>query len=497
MFDLVVIGTGAGLMVAEAAAKQGQKVAVIEKGKFGGTCLTRGCIPSKMLVYPADMLREAERAHKVGINFGKPELDFGLISKRVWDRIDFSKEIEKNMIAMEYVTVFKGEGYFTGPNSMKVRLNAGGEAELTGKQFLIAAGARSRVKPIPGLEEAGYLTYETFFGDKYPDKPWKSLIILGSGTIALEFAHIFAAFGTKVSVVGRNPRLLPNEDKDIALLVKQQMLDFGIQLCLGYEVLHVQKTKEGKRVTIRDKQTGEESSIEGEEILMAIGVYPESGSLHLEKAGVETDNLNWIKVDAQLQTSQPHIYALGDIIGGFLFRHKANYEAEILINNLYKPDLPKRSADYRAIPWAIYTMPQVGHVGLTEEEVQAIGIKYHVGTYRYSYIAIGMAMGFEDGDVDNGLVKLLLDEELHILGVHIAGFQAAALVQPFVYMMNAGNPLKDKDAGTILPLLRSMVIHPSLSELAAWSIENVDWTQAIDPTKNEENDREKEKEKTK
>lgn len=486
MFDLVVIGTGAGLMVAEAAAKQGLKVAIIEKGKFGGTCLTKGCIPSKMLVYPADMLREAERAYKVGLSYGKPEIDWTLISKRVWDRINFSKEIEQNMSQMPNVTLFLGEGYFTGPNSMKVRLNAGGEAELSGKQFLIAAGARSRIIPIKGLEEAGYLTYETFFGDKYPQKPWKSLIILGSGTIALEFAHIFAAFGTKISVVGRNARLLPQEDKDIADLVRLQMDDFGINFYLGYDVLEVQKTLEGKRVFVRDQETGEELSLEGEEILLAVGVRSESGSLQLEQAGVETDNLSWIKVDAQLQTSQPHIYALGDIIGGFLFRHKANYEAEILINNLFKPELPKRHADYRAMPWAIYIMPQVGHVGLTEEEVRAIGIKYHVGTYRYSYIAIGMAMGYEDGDIDNGLVKLLLDEELHILGVHIAGFQAGALVQPFVYLMNAGNPLKDKEAGTLLPLLRSMIIHPSLSELAAWSIESVDWTKPIDPTLNEQ-----------
>ena len=491
MFDLVVIGTGAGLMVAEAAANLGLAVAIVEKGKFGGTCLTRGCIPSKMLVYPADMLREAERAHKVGLRYGKPEIDWPLISKRMWDRIDFSKEIEHNMIHMENVTVFKGEGYFTGPDSMKVRLNAGGEAEFSGKRFLIAAGAHSRITDIPGLEDAGYLTYETFFGDKYPEKPWESLIILGTGTIALEFAHIFAAFGTKVTVIGRNHRLLPNEDKDIADLVRLQMDDFGIRLLTGYDTLEVDKTNEGKRVIIKDKNSGEELSIEGEEILLAIGVIPESESLRLDLAGVETDHMNWIKADAQLQTSQPHIYALGDIIGGFMFRHKANYEAEILINNLFRPELPKRSADYRSIPWAIYTMPQVGHVGLTEEEVQAIGIKYHVGKYRYSYIAIGMAMGFEEGDVDNGMVKLLLDEEMHILGVHIAGFQAAALVQPFVYMMNSGNPLKNKEAGTILPMLRSMVIHPSLSELAAWSIENIDWTSPIDPKLNEHKKKEK------
>lgn len=481
MFDLVVIGTGAGLTVAEAAAKRGLEVAIIEKGKFGGTCLTRGCIPSKMLVYPADMLREAERAHKVGLTFDKPRIDWDLISRRVWERIDVSKEIEQTFSTIPNVTCFKGEGRFTGPNTMRVRLNGGGEAELSGKKFLIAAGAHTRVPTIPGLEEAGYITSESFFGDRYPKKPWKSLIIWGTGTVAMEFAHIFAAFGTDVTVFGRNPRLLPHEEPEISDLLRWQMKDFGVKLHTGYDVISVEQTPAGKLVTARSKETGEIITAEGEEFLVAAGVEPATKSLGVDLAGVETDEAGWIKADQYLKTSVPHIYALGDILGGYLFRHKANYEADILINNWFSPDSPKRAADYRAIPWAIFTMPQIGHVGMTEEQVRKAGIRYHVGRYRYSYIATGMAMGYEDGDGDNGMVKLLLDERLRILGVHIAGFQAAALVQPFVYLMNAGDPLKDAKAGTLLPLMRSMVIHPTLSELAAWSIESVDFSRPIDP----------------
>ena len=475
MFDWVVIGTGAGLMFAEAAAKAGQIVAVVEKGKFGGTCLTRGCIPSKMLVYPADFLREAERAYKVGLRYDPPQIDWELISRRVWDQIDVSKGIEHSFSHMANVTVFKGEGYFTGPNDMTVRLNDGGEAQLKGSQFLIATGAETGIPPIAGLEEAGYLTSESFFGDKYPKKPWDSLIIAGGGIIAAEFAHIFAAMGTKVTILGRNPKLLPAEDEEIAALVRTQFEDFGIQVLTGYEVVSAEKTETGKRVTARSRQTGGSLAVDAQELLIATGVRPASAALHLERAGVRVDAGGWIQADEYLQTSQPHIYALGDVIGGFLFRHKANYEAEILMNNLLRPERPKRSCDYRATPWAVFTMPQVGHVGLTEEEVRQRGIRYHVGRYRYSYIAAGIAMGYKDDDRDNGLVKLLLDEDLHILGVHIAGFQAGALVQPFVYLMNAGEPLKDKEAGTILPLMRSMVIHPTLSELSAWSLESIDW----------------------
>ncbi len=489
MFDLVVIGTGAGLMVAEAAAKRGLEVAVVEKGKFGGTCLTRGCIPSKMLVYPADLLREAERAEKIGIRFGRPEVDFERISRRVWDRINVSAQIEESFSSMPHVTCFKGEGYFTGPAVMRVRLNAGGEAELSGRRFLIAAGARTRVPAIRGLEEAGYITSESFFGDKYPKKPWKSLIISGTGTVAMEFAHIFSAFGTEVTVFGRNPRLLPQEEPEIADLLRWQMKESGVHLHTGFEVIAVEKTPGGKRVTARSRQTGELLTAEGEELLIASGVESAADALNLSAAGVETDENGWVKVNEYLETSQPHIWALGDILGGHLFRHKANYEAEILIHNLLREGEPRRRADYRAIPWGIFTLPQIGHLGMTEEQVRARGIRYHVARYRYSYIAVGMAMGYENDDGDNGLVKLLLDEDRRILGVHIAGFQAATLVQPFVYLMNAGDPLKDAEAGTILPLMRSMVIHPTLSELAAWSLETVDFDHPIDPTVQEPSDR--------
>ena len=481
MFDLVVIGTGAGLTVAERAAQEGLRVAVVEKGKFGGTCLTRGCIPSKMLVYPADLLREAQRAHKVGIHYDPPRIDWDQISRRVWEQIDVSKGIQESFSKIPNVTLFLGEGRFTGPNAMSVRLNVGGEAQLEGKQFLIAAGARNWLPPVEGIEETGYLTYESFFGDKYPEKPWKSLAIVGGGVIAAEFAHIFAAMGTQVTIIGRNRQLLPGEDAEIARLVHWQFEDFGIRVLIDHEVVRMQPGKAGKEIVARERSSGELVTVSAQEVLIAAGVVPQTDTLDLPLAGVQTDAQGWIKADEYLLTSSPHIYALGDIIGGHLFRHKANYEADILMHNLFSSGEPRRAADYRATPWTVFCYPQVGHVGLTEQQVRNKGAKYYCARYRYSYIASGIAMGYKDDDGDNGMVKLLLDEELHILGVHIAGFQAGALVQPFVYLMNAGERLTDAKAGTIEPLTRSMVIHPTLSELAAWSLESVDWGHPIDP----------------
>jgi len=481
MFDLVVIGTGAGLTVAERAAQEGLTVAVVEKGKFGGTCLTRGCIPSKMLVYPADLLREAQRAHKVGIHFEPPRIDWHQISQRVWAQIDISESIRETFSTLPNVALFLGEGHFTGSNSMSVRLNAGGEAQLEGKEFLIAAGARTWLPPMEGMEETGYLTSESFFGDKYPKEPYKSLAIVGGGIIAAEFAHIFSAMGTQVTIIGRNKQLLPAEDKEIAQLVQWQYEDFGIHVLTDHEMVRMQPGKAGKEIVARKRSSGELVTVSAQEVLIATGVVPQSDTLDLAKAGVQMDAQGWIKADEYLRTSSPHIYALGDVIGGHLSRHKANYEANILMHNMYKQDEPRQSADYRATPWAVFSFPQIGHVGLTEKQVQNKGIKYHCARYRYSYIAAGIAMGYKDDDGDNGMVKLLLDEEFHILGVHIAGFQAGALVQPFVYLMNAGERLTDAKAGTIEPLTRSMVIHPTLSELAAWSLESVDWGHPIDP----------------
>lgn len=481
MFDLVVIGTGAGLMVAEAAAKQGKLVAVVEKGKFGGTCLTRGCIPSKMLVYPADLIREAERAHKVGITFDKPKVDWEVISQRVWQQIDFSENIEHSYDHAENITVFKGEGYFTSPHDMTVRLNEGGEAMLSGKQFVIATGARTKLPPIEGLDQVDYLTSESFFGSKYPKQPYESLVIAGGGTIAVEFAHIFAAMGTKVTILGRNPQLLPMEDEEVSAMSVWQLQDFGVDVRTGTEVIRAEQVEGGVKLTGRIRSTGEEVSVTAQTFLLASGVQPETDRLNLQAAGVQMDAGGWIQVDEYLQTSQPHIFAFGDVIGGHLYRHKANYQADLLIHNLLNSKGELRARDERATPWAVFSMPQIGHVGLTEKEVRALGKPYHVGRYRYSYIAAGMAMGYRKRDGDNGLVKLLLDTHRNILGVHIAGFQAAALVQPFVYLMNAGHKLENAEAGTILPLMRSMVIHPSLSELAAWSLETVDWNKPIVP----------------
>ncbi len=488
-FDLVIVGSGAGLMVMEAALSKGLRCAIIEKAKFGGTCLTKGCIPSKMLVYPADFIREAQASARIGITVGTPSFDWDKISNRMWEQINFHQKIEKNLLHTPNLTIYKGVGAFVGANSMVVSCEGKPDETLTADKFIIAAGARTFVPPVDGLERAGYVTSETFFGEKFPKKPWKSLAILGSGTISAEFAHIFSAFGTKVTIIARSERILTKEEAEISEFVGKQFVENGIDLRTNSAVLAVSTDGTTKYITTENKITKQQTVVECEEIFVASGVQSNGDLLALEQAGVAVDKHGWIVTNAYLETSNPHIWALGDINGKYQLRHKANYEAQILVQNLFGEE-SKKEVRYDAVPWTVFTHPQVAHLGMTEREVQEQGIPYKMARNYYSEVVGGRAMGYHKEDADNGFVKMIIGENKKILGVHIVGPQAAVLLQPFVYLINAGYQCKkhaqslhenEIDAlrmmcpnlGTYAPINDSMVIHPSLSELTAWVFEKL------------------------
>ncbi|HPY95241.1 MAG TPA: FAD-dependent oxidoreductase, partial [Clostridia bacterium] len=229
-FDIAVLGAGSGLLIMEGARDHGMTCAVIEKGAFGGTCLNRGCIPSKMLVYPADLIREAERGERVGVTYGKPEVDWAKVARRMRRQIDVNTELEQEVAETKGVTVFRGEGAFADAHTLDIRMNDGGTQRITADRIVIATGARTRVPDIPGLEEAGYVTSESFFADKFPEKPYESLLIIGGGSTALEIAHIFAAFGSKVTLAVRSETMLRGLDGDIAPFVRRQLEDVGIRV---------------------------------------------------------------------------------------------------------------------------------------------------------------------------------------------------------------------------------------------------------------------------
>jgi len=492
-FDLAVVGSGAGLVVLEAALDAGVSCAIVERAKFGGTCLNKGCIPTKILAYPADLIREVQHAEKTGVHVSSPGVDWQTLSERMWKQIGLNRAIEKQLLGAENLAVFKGAGEFTGPGTMRVVSSDGKTEEFEAKRFVLAAGARSFVPPIRGIGEAGYVVSETFFGDRFPKTPWKSLVLIGGGPIGVEFAHIFSALGTQVTLVQLTDRLLMTEEETVSAFVKAQFERNGIRVLTSAMAISAEKKGEAKVVTVQDTVTKELLTIEAEEIFLAPGIRSNADSLHLEKANVETDAKGWITTNEFLETSRPDVFALGDINGKYQFRHKANYEAEILIHNLFHPSEEKKRACYQTVPWAVFTDPQVAHVGITEREAAAAGLKYHVGINRYSDVVGGRKMGYVRGDADDGFVKLIVDDEKKLLGVHIVGPHAAILVQPFVYLMNAGFRCREGDAaagrrpneiqglrmmcpslGTYEPIANSMVIHPSLNELTAWALEKLD-----------------------
>ena len=484
-YDLVVIGSGAGLNILNVGLNMGLKCALLEDTKLGGTCLTRGCIPSKVLVHPADLIREAQHAKKVGIHFNVEKIDWSLITKRMWSQIDESKMMEEGLSSVPNLTLYRGVGEFTGEYEMAVKSKDGKKTlgEFKGKRFVIASGARSFIPPIEGIESIDYITNENFFGDKFPEKPWNSLIIIGGGVIAAEFAHIFSAIGTDVTIVEMLPRLVATEEPEISQFLENNFRKY-MNVLVNHKAIKIEAKKKMKILTVKNVNTGEEKKIEAEEILVAAGRKSNADILKVEKTGVETEKRGWIKTNEFLETSKENIWCIGDANGLYQFRHKANYEAEICSNNIFGQQ--KMQVDYSSVPWAIFSYPQVGHVGMTEAEAIEKGHEIYVAIKNYSTIAKGFAMGFESGDVDDGFVKLVVDKFYRILGAHVIGPNAAILVQPFVYLMNAGFtctfPEKSKqvpgiklehacpEAGSFMPIYQSMVIHPSLNEVAGWAI---------------------------
>ncbi|TFG03658.1 MAG: dihydrolipoyl dehydrogenase [Promethearchaeota archaeon] len=484
-YDLIVIGSGVGLTVVNTGLQLGLKCALIEDTKIGGTCLTRGCIPSKILVHPADLIRESQHAAKVGIHFNIEKIDWDLIAKRMWSQIEESKSMENGLSTVPNLALYRGVGEFTGEYEIIVKSNDGKKelGNLKGEKIVIASGARSLIPPIEGIEDVGYVTNENFFGEKFPKKPWNSLAIIGGGVIAAEFAHVFSALGTEVTIIEMLPHLVATEEPEISEFLEKNFKKH-MTVLVNHKAIGVKGKRKQKLIIVENVNTGKTMEVKAEEIMIATGRKSNADILSVQKTGIETDDKGWIKTNEYLETSKENVWCIGDANGLYQFRHKANYEAEICTNNIFGEQ--KISADYSSVPWAIFTYPQVGHVGMTEAEAIEKDHKIFVGMKNYSTVAKGFAMGYEENDDDDGFVKLIVDKSYKILGAHVVGPNAAILVQPFVYLMNAGYtciiPEKSEEeaipkieracpeAGSFMPIYQSMVIHPSLNEVTGWAI---------------------------
>ncbi|KAL0490623.1 dihydrolipoyl dehydrogenase [Acrasis kona] len=446
-YDVIVIGAGAGLpKLGSPASRLGLKVALLEKGRLGGTCLNRGCIPSKMLIHPADVALNIDEAHRFEVNpQGGYTVDFTALIDRVSKTIDEdSFSINPRIEANEMLDWYKEPAKFVDKKTLKV-----GDQIITGDKIFIAAGSRPTIPKIKGLDGIPYMTSTEAL--RHNQQP-KKLIVIGAGYIACELAHFYASLGTEVFIFVRSTPLrhVDEEVRDEFLRVFKDRKNINLLLkCSPEEIKYEDKVY---TATYVDYETKETKTLQSDALLVAVGVVPNTDLLEVEKSGIEIKEGNFIKVDDHLRTNVPGVWALGDIAGNYLFRHSANYEGEYLLETiLYKgEDYP---IDYTGMPWAVFTNPQIAGVGYNEEELKKKEIKYVKGVNPYSSSAMGMALRS-----DHGFVKILVERYTRkLLGCIIVGHEASTLIHEVIPLFRLHGTLDD--------ILKMIHIHPALSEL--------------------------------
>lgn len=445
-FDLAVIGSGTGnSLIDERFADW--SVALIERDPvFGGTCLNRGCIPTKMFVMPADLAATPGQAARLGVDLEFRGADWPAIRDRIFGRIDPIsaggldwRERSAN------VTVFHAEASFVGPKTLQV-----GDDRISAEHIVIATGSRPRLLAIPGIEDAAAKVFTSDTIMRIPELPAR-LVIVGGGYIAAEFAHVFSALGSEVTLINRSETLLRHHDREIAerfggLLAKR------VKVRLNQELAALETDDDGLTVITTDRN-GIEYEYYADALLLAVGRVRNSDALDLAAAGIDVKPDGQIHVDAQQRTNVPGVWAIGDVSSDFLLKHVANAEMRTVQHNLLHPDHPVET-DHRYVPQAVFSEPQIASVGATEEQLAAWGIRYVVARQRYADVAYGWAL--ED---EGHFVKLLADPETwYLLGAHIIGPQAPSLIQPLIQAMSFGLPVNQLARGQYW-------IHPALPEV--------------------------------
>jgi dihydrolipoamide dehydrogenase len=448
-YDVIAIGTGSAMYVVEGLMQRNPniKIAVIDKDEPGGICLTRGCIPSKILLYPAEVVRTIQRAGVFGIEVDLKTVNFAKVMKRMRTLIDSDIEsIREGLSSSPNIDYFHATAEFTGPYTLKVQ-----DETIRSNMILLSIGSQPTIPPIDGLEEIGYYTSDTIL---YETKLPKSIAIVGGSYIAAEYGHFLSAMGSRVTIIGRNPQFLPQEEPEVSALAKEE-LGKHMTVLTNHEVVQAGKAAGGEKKLIAvDRETGRKTPIVANEIMIATGRGPGTDILRPERAGIKTDAQGWIVVDEYLQTTSPNVWAFGDANGKYLFKHKANYDSEIVY---YNAVLGKKIPfDYHAVPHAVFTDPEIASVGLKEKE--ALGRfgsdKIVIGFKRYEDTAKGEAMA-----VKNYFVKVILERDsFRILGAHIIGPEASVLIQEIINLMYTPEQ-------SARPLMTAMHIHPALSEV--------------------------------
>lgn len=440
-YDLVIVGAGSGNMLPNSGL-DGWRVAIVERDGFGGTCLNRGCIPSKMLVYAADVAQTVRTAGRYGVRAELVGIDWPAIRDRVFTRLDRVSEHAIAHRRRSGVDVYPGEARFVAPGVLEVD-----GQQLRGERIVLAAGSRPTIPDIPGLPDVPFHTTDTVMRiDALPE----SMVVVGGGYVAAELSHLFGAFGTRVTIVEREPLLLATLDDDVAQRFTEHYSErFDVRL--ASHVTRVEGTRRGIAVHVEDAAGA--GLVEAEALLIAVGRTPNSDVLDVAVGGIATDENGRVVTDAGCATSMPGVWAIGDLTNRMQLKHLANAEMRLALHNILHPD-NTRHASFPVMPSAVFADPQIATAGPSERALRDEGKPIVVARGDYADTAYGWAV--ED---TTGFMKLIADPATRrLLAAHIVGPQAATLIQPLVQAIYLDN--------TVEQLAHDVLyIHPAVTEV--------------------------------
>ncbi|SHJ14114.1 Pyruvate/2-oxoglutarate dehydrogenase complex, dihydrolipoamide dehydrogenase (E3) component [Hymenobacter daecheongensis DSM 21074] len=447
-YDALIIGSGqAGNPLATALADAGRRVVLVEENHLGGSCVNYGCSPTKALLAAAERAHHIRTAAEYGIRAQEPEVDFPAIIARKEALVQHSRAGVRSNLTQEHpgITVLHGHAAFTGPHSVRVTLVEGDEREIEAPLIFINTGTRPAIPPLAGLEAVPYLTTTELLDlQELPEH----LLILGGGYIGMEFGQMFRRFGSRVTIIESGKKLLEREDDDVCAAMQEVLAAEGVELVLGAEARRVSRNAAGQ-LTISAHTPAGERRLHGSHLLIATGRTPNSDKLDLSKAGIKTDEKGYIRVNSSLETNVRGIYALGDVHAGPQFTHLSYDDYRVVRDALLHGK--RRSARQRPLPYTVFTDPQLGRIGLSEEQAQAQKIPYRVA--KMPVRTIGRAR--ETGRT-TGFWKVLVDSQDRILGAAIFCAEGGELMTMFQLIMMGR--LK-------YPQLQNMIIaHPTWAE---------------------------------
>ncbi len=438
-FDLIIVGSGSGNSIPEYLSDW--NIALVERDVFGGTCLNRGCIPSKMFVLPADLALEAQDSKRLGIDTSFGGADWVAIRDRVFGRIDpiAAGGREYRATGTPNVELITETATFVGADRLLVR-----DREITAPNILLAAGARPMIPAIPGLDSVPFHTSDTIMRlDALP----KRLGIIGAGFIAAEMGHVFSAFGSQVHLFSRSGVMVRDNDFEI---VDRFNAEFGKRASIHQGGAPTGVSEKNGVITLEHPN----GDVEVDVLLVAAGRIPNSDLLGASVAGLEISDGGQIVVDDTMATSVPGVWAVGDVANNYQLKHLANAEAKVAFWNIANPDSEPKRQSYKAVPSAVFSNPQIARVGITEQQAISSGVAHNVGKRDFGGTAYGWAL--ED---HSGMAKVIISSETGlILGAHIVGPQAASLIQPLIQAMELGQTA-EQIANDVF------YIHPALTEV--------------------------------